>query len=442
MLDLRYRTILAVAVPLMVSSFIQSVVFLTDAAFLSRYSTLAFDANGNAGLIYVTVFAALTGMSDGSQILIARRIGENRIDAIGRIFGTSAFTLMCFGLLLFMLIYFLMPQLLPLYTRNQALAEAQISFLSIRSFALLIGIVTLTIQAFFYAIGKTWVMLLSALIVAVSNVLMDYLFIFGWKFIPSMGLEGAALASTLADGLGMTFLVLFLVFSKEVKKYQLFSHFAFQWKSFIELIKVGSPLLMQSFMALATWTIFFTWIEQMGKDNLTISQNIRAIYFLAFIPIWGFAATTKTYISQYIGRQDFDALKVIQRRIQLLSVLFLLVFFHGAFLYPEKLIAIINPQEIYIEKSAAILRFVAGSIFIFSLASVKFQTVNGSGNTQVAFAIELICTGIYAISAFLLIKVWKLDILWVWTVEYIYFCFLGLVSIIYLRFFNWKNRLI
>lgn len=439
MLDLRYKTILGVALPLMVSSFIQSIVLLTNAGFLSRYDTLAFDASGNAGLIYITVFAALMGMSDGSQILIARRIGQDKSHAVGRIFGTSVFTMFLFGIIMFCLIFFLMPILLPMYSKHNDLAQAQISFLSIRSFAIFFGVITLSIQAFFYAIGKTWVVLISALIVALSNVLMDYLFIFGWDFIPEMGLKGAAIASTCAEGLGMLFLLLFLIFSKEVKQYGLFSHFAFQFKSFIELLKVGIPLFLQSFMALATWTIFFTWIEQMGKSDLTIAQNIRAIYFLAFVPIWGFAATTKTYISQYLGRKDFDSLKIIQRRIQFLTIIFLLIFFHGSFLYPETLISWINPEEAYIEKSADILRFVSGSIFIFGLISVKFQTVNGSGNTMVSFGIEFLSVFTYTLGAFILIKVIHADIFWVWSVEYIYFCTLGTASILYLKFFNWKN---
>lgn len=439
MLDLRYKTILGVALPLMVSSFIQSIVLLTNAGFLSRYDTLAFDASGNAGLIYITVFAALMGMSDGSQILIARRIGQDKSHAVGRIFGTSVFTMFLFGIVMFCLIYFLMPILLPMYSKHNDLAQAQISFLSIRSFAIFFGVITLSIQAFFYAIGKTWVVLISALIVALSNVLMDYLFIFGWNFIPEMGLKGAAIASTCAEGLGMLFLLLFLIFSKEVKQYGLFSHFAFQFKSFVELLKVGIPLFLQSFMALATWTIFFTWIEQMGKSDLTIAQNIRAIYFLAFVPIWGFAATTKTYISQYLGRKDFDSLKIIQRRIQFLTIIFLLIFFHGSFLYPETLISWINPEEAYIEKSADILRFVSGSIFIFGLISVKFQTVNGSGNTMVSFGIEFLSVFTYTLGAFILIKVIHADIFWVWSVEYIYFCTLGTASILYLKFFNWKN---
>jgi MATE family multidrug resistance protein len=439
MLDLRYKTILGVALPLMVSSFIQSIVLLTNAGFLSRYDTLAFDASGNAGLIYITVFAALMGMSDGSQILIARRIGQDKSHAVGRIFGTSVFTMFLFGIIMFCLIFFLMPILLPMYSKHNDLAQAQISFLSIRSFAIFFGVITLSIQAFFFAIGKTWVVLISALIVALSNVLMDYLFIFGWNFIPEMGLKGAAIASTCAEGLGMLFLLLFLIFSKEVKQYGLFSHFAFQFKSFVELLKVGIPLFLQSFMALATWTIFFTWIEQMGKSDLTIAQNIRAIYFLAFVPIWGFAATTKTYISQYLGRKDFDSLKIIQRRIQFLTIIFLLIFFHGSFLYPETLISWINPEEAYIEKSADILRFVSGSIFIFGLISVKFQTVNGSGNTMVSFGIEFLSVFTYTLGAFILIKVIHADIFWVWSVEYIYFCTLGTASILYLKFFNWKN---
>ena len=51
MLDIRYKTIISVALPLMASSFIQSIVLITDSAFISRYDTLDFDAVGNGGLL-------------------------------------------------------------------------------------------------------------------------------------------------------------------------------------------------------------------------------------------------------------------------------------------------------------------------------------------------------------------------------------------------------
>ena len=206
MLDLKYKTILKVAVPLMVSSFIQSVILITDAWFISRYdqTSLSFDAVGNAGLIYVTVFMALAGMGDGAQILIARRIGQKNTDAIGRIFGSSILSNFIIALILFLGIQFIMPDMLNYYSKHKDLALLQGQFIQIRSFALFFAMITLSIQAFFLATGKTWVVLVAAVITATSNILLDYLLIFGNWGLPAMGLEGAAIANTIADACGMT----------------------------------------------------------------------------------------------------------------------------------------------------------------------------------------------------------------------------------------------
>ena len=442
MLDFRYKTLLGVALPMMVSGFIQAIVLITDASFISRYSTDAFDALGNGGLIYITMYMMVVGMSDGSQIIIARRIGENRIDAIGRIFGTTVFTLLMIGTMLFLVLHFLIPDWIMSYSANKNIASLQGEFLNIRSFSLFFAVITLSIQAMLIAKGKTMVVLIAALITASTNVILAYSLIFGNFGLPRMGIEGAALASTLAEACSMTFLIIYLYFSIERREYRLFSYFSFQWKSFKELLKVGSPLLIQGFVALATWTLFFTWIEQKGQFDLTVSQNIRAIYFLAFVPIWGFAGTTKTYISQYIGSGQFDALPIIQRRIQLLTFGFLLISFHGALLYPAALIRMINPTEIYIQKSAEILRLVSCSILLYGLISVYFQTIHGSGNTLISMLIEVISVVCYSVFSYLFIKVFNWDIYWIWTVEYIYFSILGGLSLFYLTFYNWKKKVL
>lgn len=440
MLDLSYKKILSVALPLMGSSFIQSIVFLTDTSFLTRYDVDSFDASGNAGLIYITVFMALIGFSDGAQIIFARRIGQERFDTLGRIFGSSVLTMSFIAILLALFLKFVMPDFLLSYSKHQDIAVLQNDFLSIRSNALLFGMIAMPIHAFFLAHGKTWVVLMAALVTASSNIILDYGMIFGNLGFSEMGLEGAAWASTIADGLGMLTLVIFLVTSKENKEHRLLTHLTVYLPTLKELFKVSAPVVAQGILALATWTIFFTWIEQMGKFELTVSQNIRALYFLAFVPLWGFAGTTKTYISQYIGAKRFDELKIIQRKIQLMTMAFMLVVFHGSLLYPEFLISLINPNIEYIDKSADILRFISGSMFLFGFVSVYFQTINGSGNTFYTFLVELVSVGIYVIASYLLIKVWQLDIYWVWSVEYIYFTSMGVLSIAYLKLFDWKKK--
>ena len=260
MLDFKYKTLLGVALPMMVSGFIQSIVLITDASFISRYSTEAFDALGNGGLIYITFYMMLLGMSDGAQIIIARRIGENRLETIGRVFGTSLFTLFLLAISMFSILYFVIPDWIISYSANKNIASLQGEFLHIRSFSLFFAMITLCIQAMLIAKGRTVVVLIAALITAGSNVLMAYAFIFGNLGMPKLGIQGAALASTLADACCMLFLICYLIRSKERKEYRLFSYFSFQLKSFIELLKVGTPLLIQGFFALATWTMFFTWI--------------------------------------------------------------------------------------------------------------------------------------------------------------------------------------
>lgn len=440
MLDLRYKTILGVALPMMVSGFIQSIVLITDSYYVSRVSTDAFDAVGNGGLWFITMYMMLIGMGDGAQIIIARRIGENRSDAIGRIFGTSILTHVLLACLLFLALYFLIPDMIVGMARSSTVAFLQGDFIRIRSFALFFAMITISINAFYLAEGKTWVVLVGSIITAVSNVLLDSGLVLGQYGFPKLGMEGAALASTIADGLGMLFLVVYLIYSSERKKYSLFSHFSFDLASSKELLKVGSPLMLQGFSALATWTLFFTWLEQKGQFDLTVSQNIRSIYFLAFVPIWGFAGTTKTYISQYLGAKEFDKIPIIQRRIQIMTVLFLLFCFHGAIFYPEHLIRFINPHEIYVRKSAEILRLITVSILIFGLISVYFQTIHGSGNTVHSMVIEMISVGIYSFCSYLFIKVWNFDVYWIWTVEYIYFILLGVFSLLYLYLFDWKNK--
>ncbi len=440
MLDLRYRSILAMAVPLMGSSFIQSVVLITDSAFLSRYDTISFDAAGNGGLIYITLFMALVGMSDGAQILMARRIGQQKEHLLARIFGTTLLTNFLLVLLLFSLIKFILPDFIESYAHHEAVAQGQIDYINIRGYGLFFAMVSLSINAYFMAMGKTSVVFLSAIVTACSNIFLDYSLIFGHFGLPEMGLEGAAIASTLSDGLGMAFLILILSKSQSRKEHKLFAQLSYNTKSFKELIKLGTPIMLQGIVALSTWTIFFAWIEQMGTHELTISQNIRSLYFIAFIPIFAFGATTKTYISQLIGSQRFDEIPRAIKRIQLMTLFFLFIFFHGAIFYPEYLIQMINPEEAFLPESASILRYVGGSIFLFGFCSVYFHTINGSGNTRFTFYVELISVLAYILFAYLFIKVYHLDLYWVWTVEYIYFSVMGIFSYGYLKLFNWQKK--
>lgn len=436
-LDHKYSSLLKVSMPLMVSGFIQSIVLLTDSAFLSRYSTLAFDAVGNAGLLFITCFMILVGLGDGTQIILARRIGEKKTEQLPYVFTTALLVQFMFATALFAILFLIAPTWLITISQQQDIAMLQGEFLSIRSFAFFPSCIFLIVQAYFLAKGKTWPVLFSAILTALSNVVLDYSLIFGNFGLPEMGVKGAALASTCSDLIGMVSMGVLFIMDRE---FRLFKFQFFNLKSVKNILKISSPLMLQGSIALGTWTLFFMMLEQRGVFELTVSQNIRSIYFLAFVPVWGFAGTTKTYVSQYLGSGRTELIPQLQRRIQLLTTFFLLVTFHGAVLYPELLVSWINPEEAYIAKSASILRLISLSIILYGLISVYYQTIQGSGNTFYSMCIELSTVFIYVTACHLFINVFSFDIYWIWTVEYIYFGVIGLMSMLYLRNSNWKLK--
>lgn len=441
MLDIRYSSILRVALPLMLSGFIQSIISITDAAFLGHYSTLAYDASGSAGLWYITLYMVFIGLSDGAQIVMAQRIGEDKSAGVAGAFQSNFVLLLIAAVLVTVFVQLFMPEFLHYMVANKELANAELSFLEIRSYSFWAATIGLTVQATYLATGKTTLVLFSALIIATSNIILDYFMVFGIGPFPEMGLEGAALASTIAEILGMLFLLGSLLLGKLKYSYPFWKAIVVSGTYLKQNLKVGLPLLFQGLVALSVWTVFFIWIEQMGTNELTVSLNIRYLYFLAFIPIWGFAGATKTYIAQYIGAKDYASLPIIQRRIQLLTIVFLVITFHGALLYPETLIRLVNNHPDHIRESAQILRIISGSIIIYGLGSVYFQTISGSGNTRVTFIVECIATLFYLVAAYLLIKVAEAPLHLVWLVEYVYFITMGLTSLAYLKLFNWTKEL-
>ncbi len=439
MLEISYRKILIVALPLMLSGFIQSIISITDAAFLGHYSDLAFEASGSAGLWYITLHMVFLGISDGSQIAMATAIGEQNPQRFARYFQSNFSWLFIAAILLSCFVWAILPQLVGEVVTRKPLAEAETRFLEIRSLAFWATVVTLSIQSAYMALGKTTLVMTAAIITALSNVVLDYAWIFGKFGFPEWGLEGAAAANTLAEYIGMTFLLISLLIGKTRRNFPIFKRHNDYKASIFHVIKLGYPLVFQGLVALSIWTIFFNWVEQMGGNNLNVSLNIRHIYFLAFVPIWGFAGATKTYIAQYVGAKEFDKINIIQRRIQVLTIGFLIIVFHGAVFYPEVLIRLINENETNIAQSAEILRMVSGSIVIYALGMVYFQTISGSGNTKVTFLVECLATFSYLLAAFLFIKVWNWPIYWVWLVEYVYFIMMGTSSFFYLKKFNWKK---
>ena len=92
------------------------------------------------------MFVALMGMSDGSQIIMARRIGEQKENLLAQIFGTTLFTNLIIASLLFFIIQLFIPELIYDVTRHTDIAIGEVDFVQIRSYSLFFAVVSLAIN--------------------------------------------------------------------------------------------------------------------------------------------------------------------------------------------------------------------------------------------------------------------------------------------------------
>ena len=380
------------------------------------------------------------GLGDGSQIQIANEYGQEKYKQINYTLNNSFLLQFIISTLLIGILFIINNYFLGSIVSNTAIEKDMKSFLDYRTWGLFFAGFQASIMAFFIGIGKTRIIITSSLLLAFTNIVLDYGLIFGHFGLPKMGIAGAGLASTISEALTFVFLISFLFQSGSLRLFdfklakQIITH-----KTKL-LLKLSAPLMLGGFLSISTWFVFFSFIEQRNAFDLEVSHIVRNLFFISFIPIFGFASTTRTYVAYFYGKRDFQNIKSAQNILLVLSIVFYLLFFHGALLYPKFMVSLISDDPIVIEKSASILKIVFGSMLLYAIITVYYNSVAAIGKTLHTLLIEFISISIYLMMSYYIIVEWKWDIHDVWYIEYLYFGVIGLLSIIYLYYFNHKQN--
>ena len=83
------KQIFSIALPILISTLMEQLVGMTDAAFLGRVGEVELGASALGGILYISLFMLAVGFATGGQILMSRRNGEGNLQAIGNILPAS-----------------------------------------------------------------------------------------------------------------------------------------------------------------------------------------------------------------------------------------------------------------------------------------------------------------------------------------------------------------
>jgi putative MATE family efflux protein len=435
--NISYKNIWKIALPIIISGVAQNVVTVTDTMFLGKLGNVELGAAGNAGILYFLLVLTGMGFTTGAQIIIGRRNGEQNYAQIGKVFDHCLYFIVPLSILLFFFVKFFSPSLLESITQSKSILSSSIAFLSYRIYGLFFAFLLGAFIAFYVGTTKTKILIYVTLIMMVVNVFLDYSLIFGNFGFPKMGVKGAALASVIAELCALSFLIVFTLKKIDLNKYALFKFSKFDKEILKRITKVGGPVMLQNFLSISSWFIFFMIIEKLGERELAISHIIRSIYMVLMIPLFGFSSATNTLVSNLIGQGNQGSVLTLVKRISLLSIACTAIVLLFNLFIPEQMIGFYTNDSSLIEETIKTLNVISGTMFSFSIAFILFNAVSGTGNTQTALLIEFITISIYLVATYYIAMVMHSSLPIVWCSEFIYFSLLGGLSFIYLKWGNW-----
>lgn len=432
------KEIWRIAVPIMIGNLAQTLITFTDTAFLGHLGVVALGASMMAGMYYFVFTTMAMGLAIGIQIIIARRFGAKEYNKIGGIFQHGAVSILIFGLLLFAIMRIFSGSLLDFIIESDGIYAGAMEYIGFRQFGIVFVCFNYLYRALYTGLSNTKVITYSTILMATVNIVLDYCLIFGKMGLPEMGIAGAALASLIAEVTASLFFTVYTYIKLGKREYELFKPHGFDKELSVNIVRIATPTMFQKLFSFSAWFIFFILIEKMGEEAIGISSIARSVYMILFIPVFGFLATSNTLTSRIIGAGHADEVLRTVFRIILNCIICCIPLILVCIFFPSTVMSIYTDDMALANAAIPSIYVICGAIIFQAIGAVAFESVSGTGNTNAALWLEFGILALYIVYIWMLTNI-TTHVEWVWTCEYLYGGLIALVSIIYIRFANWKK---
>lgn len=275
------KEIWRVTYPILLGLLAQNIINVTDTAFLGHVGEVALGAAAMGGLLYICVYTVAFGFSIGSQILIARRNGEGNYRDVGPVMMQGSMFSFIMAAVLAVVMYIFAGPLIRMLITSDTIYEATYQFFTWRIWGFLFAFLNVMFRAFYIGITNTKVLTLSSVVMALVNVVLDYGLVFGELGLPQMGVRGAALASVIAEASSLVFFLIYTYCKVDLRKYGFRRSFRIDFSMVGRILQISSFTMVQYFLAMAIWFVFFMALERLGQRELAIANIVRSVIYSA-----------------------------------------------------------------------------------------------------------------------------------------------------------------
>jgi len=375
----RLNRILLLALPIIGGMVSQNLLNLVDTAMVGFLGDAALAAVGLGGFLTFMCQALILGISTGVQTTAARRKGEGRLDrAVGSLNTALLLVLLVAPVLSLILIQLVAPAF-PYLNSDAAVVEQGVPYLQIRVAAIVFVGMNFAFRGYWNALDMSRLYMSTLIVMHLSNIVLNYVFIFGNFGAPRLGVTGAGLASALSMAIG-TIIYFYLGF-RHARKQGFLRHLSDKHET-RSLIRISIPSGVQQLFFAASFVVMFWIIGRIGTPELAVANVLINVTLFAILPGLGLGLACTTLVSQAMGRGTIDDAYQWGWDIAKVSLVLLTVLGMPMWLVPDLVSSIFLHEEATKELARWPMRLVGLTMPIEALGIAFMHSLLGAGDAR------------------------------------------------------------
>lgn len=377
------RTITRLAIPMILAMLVNALYSVVDRIYIGHLSGVGQTALTGIGLCYpitmaIAAFSYLVGNGGGPLTSILR--GAKDDEGAEKVLGNSITLLVLFGILVPLICFLIQKPVLYLFGASDATYPYAREYITIYLSGSLPVMLTLGLNPFLNAQGFTRTGMMTVLIGAVCNIVLDPLFI----FVFGMGVRGAAIATVISQTVSAVWVIAFLLGKKNLIRVRK-RFLRLQGDVSMRIMGLGVSTFIMNLTEAAISAVFNASLSRFGGDiYVTVMTVATSVSQLVFMPLSGFAQGAQPVTGYNYGAREYTRVKQCFWFLVKASVAYAVLAWLVLMIFPRQLIGIFNNDPTLMETAIPMFRVFFCMNFIMSLQMSAQNTFVAMGEAKKA----------------------------------------------------------
>ncbi|MCQ4923701.1 MATE family efflux transporter [Tissierella carlieri] len=383
------KLLLNLALPAIIAQLVNMLYNIVDRIYIGHISGIGAAALTGVGVTFpiimiITAFSSLIGMGGAPRAAI--KMGEQRDDLAEEILG-NCFTLLV-GIAIILTIFFLTTgeRLLMMFGASSETISYGLSYLNIYVAGTIFVMITLGLNSFISTQGFSKISMLTVVIGAVINIILDPILIFGFN----MGVQGAAIATVISQAVSAIWVLRFMLGEKTKLKIHK-KYLKLKKEAIIPVLMLGiSPFIMNSTESLLNISLNAS-LQKYGGDiavgAMTILSSLMQIMFL---PLAGLTQGAQPIISYNYGAKNNERVKETFKLLIMSAMIFSLVLWTLMMIFPKVFVSLFTKDIELMNITVWAMRIYLGAGVVLGAQIACQQTFIAIGQAKISLFLALL----------------------------------------------------